>query len=70
MQALFSSLYKNFSIVLTECLPDVTRAGTLQELKSIYADTINVDLEQPSEMDVDDESGRPKNRFSLFHLGK
>lgn len=56
--------------MLTERLPDVTRAGTLQELKSIYADTINVDLEQPSEMDVDDESGRPKNRFSLFHLEK
>lgn len=64
LQALFLSLYKNFSTVLTERLPDASRAGTFQELKSIYAaDSMAVDVEESSEMEVDNENGRPKKRF-------
>lgn len=70
LQALFLSLYKNFSTVLTERLPDASRAGTLQELKSIYADSMAVDIEESSEMDVDNENGKPKKRFPSPFTGK
>ncbi|KAF3454007.1 hypothetical protein FNV43_RR04450 [Rhamnella rubrinervis] len=68
-EALFLSLYKNFSTVLMERLPDASRAGAFQELKSIYsADSMAVDVEESTEMEVDNENGRPKKRFcSPFH---
>lgn len=52
-----------------ERLPDASRAGTFQELRSIYsADSMAVDIEESSEMEVDNENGRPKKRFcSPFH---
>lgn len=71
VQALFLSLYKSFSTVLSERLPDASRAGTLRELKSVPADAMAVDPEESSAMDLDNENGRPKNRFSPrdnYHL--
>ncbi|KAF3454275.1 hypothetical protein FNV43_RR04722 [Rhamnella rubrinervis] len=77
-EALFLSLYKNFSTVLMERLPDASRAGTFQELKSIYsADSMAVDVEESTEMEVDNENGRPKKSQSnggktgtLYNLGE
>ncbi|RVX20118.1 Nuclear cap-binding protein subunit 1 [Vitis vinifera] len=46
--ALFLSLYKNFSNVLMERLPDTSQAGTLRGLKTIQADEMAVDLEESS----------------------
>lgn len=46
-----------------ERLPDASRAGTLQDLKSTHADAMAVDLEEPSAMELDNENGRPKKRF-------
>ncbi|TXG72947.1 hypothetical protein EZV62_001526 [Acer yangbiense] len=59
-EALFLSLYKNFSIVLMEHLPDASRAGTLRGLKSIHVDEMTIDLEESSAMELDDENGKPK----------
>ncbi|OMO59844.1 MIF4G-like, type 3 [Corchorus capsularis] len=64
IEVLFLSLYKNFSNVLKERLPDASRAGTLQALKSINGDSMAVDLEESSAMEVDDENGRPKKSQS------
>ncbi|KAK4607352.1 hypothetical protein RGQ29_001259 [Quercus rubra] len=61
-KALFLSLYKNFSIVLTERLPDPSRAGTLRELKSTHADSMAVDLEESAAMEVDNENSRQKSQ--------
>lgn len=47
-----------------ERLPDASRAVTLQDLKPIHADTMAVDLEEPSAMELDNENGRPKQRFA------
>lgn len=63
-EALFLSLYKNFSNVLMERLPDPSRARTLRELKSIQADEMTVDLDESSVMEVDNESGRPNKSLS------
>lgn len=57
-EALFLSLYKNFSNVLMERLPEASIAGTLRELKSIQADSMAVDLEESSTMEVDNENER------------
>ena len=51
-----------------ERLPDASRAGSLQALKSIHGDSIAVDLEKSSAMEVDDENGRPKKRSQLPNL--
>lgn len=51
--------------MLTERLPDPSRAGTLQDLKSVNADEMAVDLEEPSAMELDSENGRTKKRFPL-----
>ncbi|KAG7950817.1 hypothetical protein I3843_13G135700 [Carya illinoinensis] len=63
-EALFVALYKNFSNVLTERLPDASRAGTLWELKSVRADSMSVDLEEPSAMEVDNENERKQKSQS------
>ncbi|KAH9741533.1 nuclear cap-binding protein subunit 1 [Citrus sinensis] len=63
-EALYLSLYRNFSNVLMERLPDASRAGTLQDLKSTHADAMAVDLEEPSAMELDNEDGRPKKSQS------
>lgn len=63
-EVLFLTLYKNFSNVLMERLPDASRAGTLQALKAIHDDTMAVVLEESSAMEVDDENGKPKKSQS------
>lgn len=76
IEALFLSLYKNFSSVLMERLPEASRVGTLQELKSSSADAMAVDLEELSTMEVDDENGRPKSQLngrktgSVYNIGE
>lgn len=47
-----------------ERLPDASKVVTLQGLKSIHADSMSVDLEESSAMEVDDENGRSK-RFLI-----
>ncbi|KAG8653038.1 hypothetical protein MANES_06G161000v8 [Manihot esculenta] len=63
-EALFLSLYKNFSNVLMERLPEASKAQTLQALKSIQADEMVVDLDESSEMEVDNEKERSKKSQS------
>lgn len=77
IEALFLSLYKNFSSLLMERLPDASRVKTLQELKSISADSMAVDLEEASTMEVDDENGRPKTsqlngekKSNVYNIGE
>ncbi|KAL4325107.1 hypothetical protein GQ457_11G018930 [Hibiscus cannabinus] len=59
-EVLFLSLYKNFSTVLMERLPDASTDATLQSLKSVHGDSMAVDLEESSTMEVDDENEMPK----------
>lgn len=47
-----------------ERLPDASKVVTLQGLKSIHVDSMSVDLEESSAMEVDDENGRSK-RFLI-----
>ncbi|KAE9588846.1 putative nuclear cap-binding protein subunit 1 [Lupinus albus] len=61
-EALFILLYKSFSNVLTERLPQGSEARTLRELKAAQVDVMSVDTEeQPSSMELDDENQRPQN---------
>ncbi|KAJ0084473.1 hypothetical protein Patl1_29476 [Pistacia atlantica] len=76
-EALFLSLYKSFSTVLSERLPDASRAGTLRELKSVPADAMAVDPEESSAMDLDNENRRPKisqlnggNPNDVYNIGE
>ncbi|CAI0450223.1 unnamed protein product [Linum tenue] len=59
-EELFLALYKNFSSVLKERLPDASKAQTLRDLKSTQGDEMAVDTDQPSTMEVDDENGGAK----------
>ncbi|KAM1277886.1 hypothetical protein FF1_030243 [Malus domestica] len=59
-EALFFSMYKSFLNVLTERLPEASKCVTLQGLKGIHADSMAIDLEESSAMDVDNENGIPK----------
>ncbi|TKY62990.1 Nuclear cap-binding protein subunit 1 [Spatholobus suberectus] len=61
-EALFLLLYKSFSNVLTERLPEGAR--TLHELKSAQVDVMTVDPEEPSSMELDNENQRPQNSQS------
>ncbi|WVZ08923.1 hypothetical protein V8G54_022269 [Vigna mungo] len=61
-EALFLLLYKSFSNVLTERLPEGTR--TLHELKSVQVDVMAVDAEEPPTMELDDENQRSQNSQS------
>ncbi|KAJ8751223.1 hypothetical protein K2173_016404 [Erythroxylum novogranatense] len=58
--ALFFSLYKNFSRVLIERLPDASKAQSLSGLKSTQTDEMAVDHEESSAMEVDNENERTK----------
>ncbi|RZB59656.1 nuclear cap-binding protein subunit 1-like [Glycine soja] len=59
-EALFLLLYKSFSNVLTERLPEGSR--TLHELKSAQVDVVMaVDPEEPSSMELDNQNQRPQN---------
>ncbi|XP_050236758.1 nuclear cap-binding protein subunit 1 isoform X2 [Mercurialis annua] len=63
-EALFLSLYKNFSNVLMERLPEASKIETLHDLKSTQADEMAVDPDESSEMDMDNDNGRPKKSQS------
>ncbi|GLT51049.1 hypothetical protein SLA2020_244960 [Shorea laevis] len=63
-EELFLTLYRNFSNVLAERLPDPSKVGTLQDLKSINSDSMAVDLEESSTMEVDNDNGGPKKSQS------
>ncbi|KAM7273140.1 hypothetical protein ACFE04_027804 [Oxalis oulophora] len=73
-QALFLALYKSFSNVLMERLPEATKAGTLHELKSINAESMAVDIEEESAMEVDNENGKSNksqtNGSNLYNIGE
>ncbi|CAI0546789.1 unnamed protein product [Linum tenue] len=69
-EELFLALYKNFSNVLKERLPDASKAQTLRDLKSsTQADEMAVDTDQPSTMEVDDENGGTKKSQSNGESG-
>ncbi|KAK7311299.1 hypothetical protein RJT34_09344 [Clitoria ternatea] len=61
-EALFLLLYKSFSNVLTERLPEGAR--TLHELKPAQVDVMAVDPEEPSSMELDNENQPPENSQS------
>ncbi|WOK93579.1 ABH1 [Canna indica] len=54
---LFISLYKSFSDVLTERLPPVSADGVLPKLRAQDTDSMALDLDEPSTMEVDHENG-------------
>lgn len=54
-EALFLSLYKNFSIVLMNRLPECSDIGTSRRFSQ--ADAMAIDSEEPSVMEVDKEKG-------------
>lgn len=56
-EALFLSLYKNFSIVLLDRLPKGSAIGTSRSLRASLIDTMTVDSDEPSVMDIDQEKG-------------
>ncbi|XP_037491219.1 nuclear cap-binding protein subunit 1 [Jatropha curcas] len=68
-EALFLSLYKNFSNVLMERLPDPSKAPALRALKSGQVDQMAVDIDETSEMELDNENGRPKKSQSNGEKG-
>ncbi|CAO2822875.1 unnamed protein product [Amaranthus hypochondriacus] len=61
-EALFLSLYKNFSIILLDRLPEDSAIGTSRSLHSDRTDTMTVELEEPSGMDIDQEKGLSNGR--------
>ncbi|MED6105957.1 Nucleic acid dioxygenase ALKBH1 [Stylosanthes scabra] len=63
-EALFLMLYKSFSNVLAERLPEGSNARTLHELKSTEVDVMAVDPQEPSTMEVDNENQKPPNSQS------
>ncbi|KAF7801834.1 nuclear cap-binding protein subunit 1 [Senna tora] len=63
-EALFLSLYKNFSSVLIDRLPEASAAQTLRELKSTHDDEMAVDPEEQSAMELDNENQTPQNSKS------
>ncbi|CAN1264032.1 Nuclear cap-binding protein subunit 1 [Linum perenne] len=68
-EELFLALYKNFSDVLRERLPDASKAQTLQDLKSTKTDEMALDIDQPSTMEVDEENGNTKKSQSNGESG-
>lgn len=62
IEALFLSLYKNFSNVLMERLRDAFGDKALQQ--SDQADEMAIDLEDSSAMELDQDNGRPKKSNS------
>ena len=60
---MFLSLFKNFSAVLTERIPDAFKDGTLQQ--SSQTNEMAIDLEDSSAMELDKEKGKPEKRFHV-----
>ncbi|KAG1338636.1 nuclear cap-binding protein subunit 1 [Cocos nucifera] len=63
-KALFLSLYKGFRDVLMERLPPVSADGKLPKLRIANVDSMAVDSEEPSTMEVDHDNGRTDNSQS------
>ncbi|KAI8557323.1 hypothetical protein RHMOL_Rhmol04G0001700 [Rhododendron molle] len=61
-EALFLSLFKNFSTVMTERLDDAFRDGALQHPSQ--ADEMAIDLEDTSAMELDKENAKPEKSHS------
>ncbi|KAL7186925.1 hypothetical protein ACSBR2_028607 [Camellia fascicularis] len=61
-EALFLSLFKNFSTVMMERIHDAFRYGTMRQ--SHQADEMAIDLEDSSAMELDKENGKPKKSHS------
>ncbi|KAG5550845.1 hypothetical protein RHGRI_009325 [Rhododendron griersonianum] len=61
-EALFLSLFKNFSTVMTERLDDAFRDGALQQPSQ--ADEMAIDLEDTSAMELDKENAKPEKSHS------
>ncbi|GFZ07347.1 ARM repeat superfamily protein [Actinidia rufa] len=67
-EALFLSLFKNFSAVLTERILDAFKDGTLQQ--SSQTNEMAIDLEDSSAMELDKEKGIPEKSGSHSNGGK
>ncbi|KAL1352591.1 hypothetical protein HN51_016579 [Arachis hypogaea] len=63
-EALFLMLYKSFSNVLVERLPEGSKARSLHELKAAEVDVMAVDPQEPSTMELDNENQQPQNSQS------
>ncbi|CAL5402505.1 unnamed protein product [Camellia sinensis] len=61
-EALFLSLFKNFSTVMMERIHDAFRDGTMRQ--SHQAEEMAIDLEDSSAMELDKENGKPKKSHS------
>lgn len=56
------TLYKNFVGVLTDRLPPVSDGGKVPNLRDAHVDSMAVDTEESTTMDVDSENGKAKAR--------
>ncbi|KAK9146885.1 hypothetical protein Sjap_006788 [Stephania japonica] len=63
-EALFVSLYKSFSSILTERLPSGSAKATLQDLRG-QTGNMAVDIEEPLEMEVDREKSS-----KIYNIGE
>ncbi|URE04460.1 MIF4G like [Musa troglodytarum] len=64
-KSLFVSLYKSFANVLTERLPPVSADGAFPKLRDEEdIDSMAIDLEEPSTMEMDHDNGRKDDRNS------
>ncbi|RRT60650.1 hypothetical protein B296_00030536 [Ensete ventricosum] len=62
-QSLFVSLYKSFANVLTERLPPMSADGAFPKLRDEEdKDSMAIDLEEPSTMEMDHDNGRKDDR--------
>lgn len=62
-KSLFVSLYKSFANVLTERLPPVSADGAFPKLRDEEdIDSMAIDLEEPSTMEMDHDNGRKDDR--------
>lgn len=62
LQRLLLSLYKSFSKVLTERLPSVSADGEMPNLRAEGTDSMAIDLEEPSTMEMDHDNGTKDDR--------
>lgn len=68
LQALFLTLYKKFSNVLMDRLPDPSKCGKLRDLKSIRAtEEMAAEPEESSAMEMDNEDEKAKKRSHHLH---
>ncbi|GAB2281271.1 Nucleic acid dioxygenase ALKBH1 [Dionaea muscipula] len=68
-QALFLSLYKNFSNVLADRLPEVSGIGALRSLLSDQTDVMAIDTDDVSTMEVDKEKASSETSMANGEQG-